>query len=90
MTFLWWGNGERKESSTNIKPLVQMIENLKNEATTTTTIKKLLKKVNLLPFKRYRVYLDQFKLGDFSWSCILRVGSKRERGKFVVVCLRPP
>ena len=65
VTFLWLRNGDGNEFSTNIKPLVQIIESLKKEATT-TTIKKSLKKVNLPPFKSYRVYLDQLILGDFS------------------------
>ena len=53
------------------------------------------KKMNSRPFKFYRVYLDAFNLsneGDYSWSLILKdfIQVQKERGKFVVVCSRPP
>ena len=40
-------------------------------------------------------YLDAFNLsheGDYSWSLILKdfIQVQKERGKFVVVCSRPP
>ena len=50
------------------------------------------KKMNLRPFKLYRVYVDPLNLsnaGDFSWSWILEDFIQVENGKFVVVCSRP-
>ena len=50
------------------------------------------KKINLRPFKLYRVYVDPLNLsnaGDFSWSWILEDFIQVENGKFVVVCSRP-
>ena len=49
------------------------------------------KKINLRPFKLYRVYVDPLNLsnaGDFSWSWILEDFIQVENGKFVVVCSR--
>ena len=53
-----------------------------------------LEKLNLRLFKLYRVYLDPLKLskvGGFSWSWILKdfIQVQKEKGKFVVVRLRP-
>ena len=53
------------------------------------------KKMNLRCFKLHRVYLDPFNMSnadDFSWSCILKdlIQVKKDEGKFVVVCPRPP
>ena len=53
------------------------------------------KKMNLRPFKLYRVYLEPLyssDVGDFSWSRILKgfIHVQIEKGKFVVVCPRPP
>ena len=53
------------------------------------------KKDNLRPFKLYRVYLHQLNLsnaGNFSWSWIPKdfIQFQNDKGKFVVVCLRPP
>ena len=52
------------------------------------------KKLNLLHFKYYRVYLELLNLqnlsnaDDFSWSCILKdfIQVQKEKGEFVVVC----
>ena len=53
------------------------------------------KKMNLRSFKFDRVYLDPLNVsnaGDFSWSWILKdfIQVKKDKGKFVVVCPRPP
>ena len=53
------------------------------------------KKINLRPFKLYRVYLEPLNssyVGNFSWSWILKgfIHVQIEKGKFVVVCPRPP
>ena len=53
------------------------------------------KKMNLHSFKLNRVHLDPLNMsnaGDFSWSCIRKdfVQVKKDQGKFVVVCPRPP
>ena len=53
------------------------------------------KKMNLRPFKLNRVYLEPLNssnVGDFSWSRILKgfIHVQIEKGKFVVVCARPP
>ena len=53
------------------------------------------KKTNLRSFKLNRVYLHPFNMsnaGDFSWNWILKdfIQVKKEEGKFVVVCPRPP
>ena len=53
------------------------------------------KKNNLRPFKLYRVHLEPLNssnVGDFSWSWILKgfIHVQIEKGKFVVVCSRPP
>ena len=58
-------------------------------------IENITKKRNLRPFKLYRVYLDPLNssnVGDFSWSWILKgfIHVEIEKGKFVVVCPRPP
>ena len=50
----------------------------------------ITKKINLLPFKVYRVYLEPLSssiVGDFSWSWIFKVliHVEMEKGKFVVV-----
>ena len=57
----------------------------------------ITKKMNLRPFKLYRVYmylepLNSSNIGDFSWSWILKgfIHFQIEKGKFVVVCPRPP
>ena len=55
----------------------------------------ITKKMNLSPFKLYRVYLEPLyssDVGDFSWSRILKgfIHVQIEKGKFVVVCPRPP
>ena len=55
----------------------------------------ITKKMNLRPFKLYRVYLEPLNssnVGDFSWSWILKgfIHVEIEKGKFVVVCPRPP
>ena len=54
----------------------------------------ITKKMNLRPFKLYRVYLEPLNssnVGDFSWSLILKgfIYVQIEKGKFVVVCPRP-
>ena len=51
--------------------------------------------MNLRSFKLNRVYLDPLNLsiaGDFSWNGIPKVfiQDKKDEGKFVVVCPRPP
>ena len=53
------------------------------------------KKMNLRSFKLNRVCLDPLNMsntGDFSWSEILKnlIQVKKDEGKFVVVCPRPP
>ena len=53
------------------------------------------KKMNLRSFKLNRVYLDPLNMsnvGDFSWSLILKdfIQVQKEKGKFVIVCPRPP
>ena len=53
------------------------------------------KKMNLRSLKLNRVYLDPLNMsneGDFSWSWILNgfIQVKKDEGKFVVVCPRPP
>ena len=53
------------------------------------------KKINLLSFKRNRVYLDPLNMSnavDFSWSWILKdfIQVQKEEGKVVVVCPRSP
>ena len=53
------------------------------------------KKLNLLSFKLNRVYLDPLNMlnaGHFSWSWIVKdfIKVKKDEGKFVVVCPRPP
>ena len=53
------------------------------------------KKMNLRSFKLNRLYLDPLNMsnaGDFSWSWILKdfIQVKKDDGKFVVVCPRPP
>ena len=56
----------------------------------------ITKKINLRPFKIiYRLYLEPLNssnLGHFSWSSILKgfIHVQLEKGKFVVVCPRPP
>ena len=55
----------------------------------------ITKKMNLRPFKLYRVYLEPLyssDVGDFSWSRILKgfIHVQIEKGKFVVVCPRHP
>ena len=57
-----------------------------------TSVKK---KRNLRSFKLHRVYLDSMNMSntdDFSWSWIPKGFSqvKKEEGKFVVACPRPP
>ena len=54
----------------------------------------ITKKMNLRPFKLYRVYLEPLNssnVGDFSWSLILKgfIYVQIEKGKFVVACPRP-
>ena len=54
-----------------------------------------VKKTNLRSFKVNRVYLNPLNMsntGDFSWNLILKdfIQVKKEEGKFVVVCPRPP
>ena len=54
----------------------------------------ITKKINLCPFKLYRVYLEPLNssnVGDFSWSLILKgfIYVQIEKEKFVVVCPRP-
>ena len=53
------------------------------------------KKVNLRSLKLNRAYLELLNTsnaGHVSWSWILKdfIEVKKEEGKFVVVCLRPP
>ena len=53
------------------------------------------KKTNLRSFKLNRLYLNPFNMsnaGDFSSNWILKdfIQVKKEEGKFVVVCPRPP
>ena len=53
------------------------------------------KKMNLRSFKLNRVYLDPLNMsnaGDFSWSWKLKdfIQAKKDEGKFVLVCPRPP
>ena len=55
----------------------------------------ITKKMNLRPFKLYRVYLEALNssnVGDFSWSWVLKgfIHVQREKGKFVVLCPPPP
>ena len=55
----------------------------------------ITKKMNLLPFKLYRVYLEPLNpssVRDLSLSWILKgfIHVKIENEKFVAVCLRPP
>ena len=55
----------------------------------------ITKKMNLRPFKLYRVHLEPLNssnVGDFSWSRILKgfIHVQIEKGKFVVVFPRPP
>ena len=55
----------------------------------------ITKNTNLRPFKLYGVYLEPLnssKVGDFSWSGILKgfIHVQTEKGKFVVVCPHPP
>ena len=59
------------------------------------SIENITKKVNLRPFKLYRVYLEplnSLNVGEFSWSWILKdfIHVQIEKGTFVVVCPRPP
>ena len=54
-----------------------------------------LKKLNLRPFKLYRVYLKPHNSpneGEFSWSWILSdfIHVQLEKGQFVIVCPNPP
>ena len=56
---------------------------------------KISKKVNLRPFKLYRVYLEPLNssnVGDFSLSWSLKdfIHVQIKKGKFVVVCPRLP
>ena len=51
--------------------------------------------MNLRLFKLIHVYLNPLNMsnvGDFSWSLILKgfIHVQMEKGKFVVVCSRPP
>ena len=53
------------------------------------------KNMNLRSFKLNGVYLDPLNMsnaGDFSWSWILKdfIQAQKDKGKFVVVCPRPP
>ena len=53
------------------------------------------KKMNLRSFKITRVCLDPLSMsnaGDFSWSWIPKdfIQARKDEGKFVVVCPRPP
>ena len=53
------------------------------------------KKMNLRPFKLYRYYLEPLNssnVGDVSWRWIVTgfIQVQIEKGKFVVVCSRPP
>ena len=55
----------------------------------------MTKDMNLRPFKLYRVYLEPLNssnVGDFSLSWILKdfIHVEIEKGKFVLVCPRPP
>ena len=55
----------------------------------------ITKKMNLRPFKLYRVYLkphNSSDVGEFSWSWIFKdfIHVQIEEGQFVVVCPRPP
>ena len=55
----------------------------------------ITKKINLRPFKLYRVYLEPLNssnVGDFSWSWVLKgfIDVQIEKGKFFVVCPPPP
>ena len=55
----------------------------------------ITKKMNLRPFKLYRVYLEALNssnVGDYSWKWIVNgfIFVQIEEGKFVVVCPRPP
>ena len=59
------------------------------------SIENITKKVNLRPFKLYRVYLEplnSLNVGDISWSWIVKgfIHVQIEKGTFVVVCPRPP
>ena len=63
--------------------------------TMTNAVKNFAKKMNLRSFRVNHVYLDPLNVSnadDFSWSSILKdfIQVKREEGKFVVVCPRPP
>ena len=54
----------------------------------------ITKKMNLRPFKGYRVYLEPLNssnVSDFSWSWILKgfIHVQVEKGKFVLACPRP-
>ena len=65
-------------------------------STTTPTAVKTSLKMNLLPFKLIRVFLDPLYLsneGHFSWSRTLEdlnIQFQKEKGKFVHVCSCPP
>ena len=55
----------------------------------------ITKQMNLRPFKLCRVYLDPLNssnVRDVSWSWILKgfIHVQFEKGKFVVMCPRPP
>ena len=55
----------------------------------------ITKKINLRPFKLYRVYLEPFNsssVGHFSRRWILKgfIYIQIEKGEFVVVCPRSP
>ena len=52
----------------------------------------ITKKMNLRPFKLYLEPLNSSNVGDFSWTRILKgfIHVQMEKGKFVVVCPRPP
>ena len=58
--------------------------------------KNVIQKMHLRPFKLYRVYfepLNSSNVGDFFWSWLLTDfihHAQIEKGKFVIVCPRPP
>ena len=57
--------------------------------------RNITEKMNLRPFKLYHVYLEPLNssnVGDFPWSWIIKgfIHVQIEKGKFVVVCPRPP
>ena len=73
--------------------LVLLVGTLSNDYDDSS--ENVAKKTNLRSFKLNRVYLNLLNMsnaGDLSWNWILKdfIQVKKEEGKFVVVCPRPP